>query len=591
MRRKAATVIAGWAVVTAGALVVGRGAVALPEHCGSAAPTAVSSAVDAAVGWFGHNQRQDGTWLYRYRVTTDEDLGGYSWVRHAGVLLALYQAANARVPSALAIADAGRTAAVDRDLTRGPGWAALQDDGTLTAGGTALFTVALGERRDATGDNRDDALLHGLGTFLRRQVAEDGQVWEVAGLDGTANVGVPSTFTTGEVFFALARLHRLFPGEGFDEPAMRIAQYVMTERADREGFVPDMSDHWSAYAFAEVRRWPSRAATGLTPDELGFARRQLGIMSIQTRYETQRTNRGITVLLRGHQSQGAGTGTVGEAMGQWWQVGTRERALDGRLADLRVRVTCLAGAIIARQTAPGTAAGPSPARADGAWFAFGVTQMDDQQHSLSALLGARAVLADPTPLPRRSPIPTNVWVLVLAVLAALNPLRLAAGASGDRRRRTRSVAVAGSVAVAASGLLAAFGGPLLRALDVSTGNGLVAAGVVLVGGGLYCLADPSEGLAVHPRESDSIAPAGLLVPLVIPLALRPDLLLTAIAVGAGGRGWLLTGTVAVGVVLAVGYAALDRRPSPIVHRWLMRVVGTLAVATALALVVDGVYAV
>ena len=585
------TVIAGWAVVTAGALVVSRGAVALPEHCGAVAPTADSSAIEGAVGWFGRNQRQDGTWLYRYRVSTDEDLGGYSWVRHAGVLLSLYQAAHAGVPGALAIADEGRGAALDQDLTRARDWAALQEGGHLTAGGSALLTVALGERRDATGDTRDDALLHRLGTFLRRQVAEGGLVWEVAGLDGTTDVGVPSTFTTSEVFFALARLHRLFPGEGFDEPAMRIARYVITERADREGFVPDMSDHWSAYAFAEVGRWPDRAATGLTTDELGFARRQLGIMSIQTRYETQRTNRGITVLLRGYRSQGAGTGTVGEAMGQWWQVGGRERALDGRRADLRSRVSCLAGAIIERQTAPGTATGPAPTRAGGAWFAFGVTQMDDQQHSLSALLGAKAVLADPTPLPRRSPIPTNAWVLVLAVLAALNPLRLAGGAAGGRRRRTRSVAIAGGVAVAVSGVLAALGGPLLRALDVSAGNGLVAAGVVLVVGGLACLATPNEGLADRVVESDGHGAAGLLVPLVIPLALRPDLLLTAIAVGAGGRGWLLTGAVIIGAALATGYAALERRPSPIVHRWLVRVVGTLAVATALALVVDGVYAI
>jgi hypothetical protein len=28
---------------------------------------------------------------------------------------------------------------------------------------------------------------------------------------------------------------------------------------------------------------------------------------------------------------------------------------------------------------------------DGAWFQFDVTQMDDQQHSLSALLGAAAI--------------------------------------------------------------------------------------------------------------------------------------------------------------------------------------------------------
>jgi len=580
MRSRAAGIMIGWAALTVGIAVVARGAVALPEHCGDATPSTVDSAIGSTVSWFEENQRGDGTWLYRFDARTGTDLGGYSWVRHAGVLLSLYQAARANEPAALTLADDGRTVAIDRQVVRGDGWAALNDGGSLTAGGTALLVVALGERRDATGDTKDDELLRDLGRHLSRQIESSGAVLELAYLDGAAVPGSLSPFTTGEAFFALARLHRLFPGEGWDEPASRIARYVITERADAEGFVPDMSDHWSAYGFAEVRRWPERGTTGLDADELGFARRQIGLMSIQTRYETQRTNDGLSRWVRGRQALGAAIGTIGEAMGQWWEVGAVEPALDGRRGALADRLSCMAGAIIDRQVdAEEAAAYPVPDATRGAHLQFGITQMDDQQHTLSALLMARSVLADPTPLPRRSPIPTNVWLLALATIAALNPLRLAAGATGAKARRVRAVGLAGGITVGVMAVLAAIGGPLLRALDVSAGNGLLAAAVVVVCCGIYGLITTS-----------SVRPGGLLTPLVIPLGLRPELMLLAVACGAGGRGWAFVAIMTAATVAAVASVSLPD-PSPIIHTWLTRLIGALAVATALGLVIDGVYAI
>lgn len=570
----------GWAALTVGVVVVARGAVALPEHCGDATSVTVVDATRSTVSWFDTNQRADGTWLYRFDASTGTDLGGYSWVRHAGVLLSLYQAAHGDEPRALAVADAGRTAALEQQVIHGDGWAALNDGGSLTSGGTALLVAALGERRDATGHTDDDELLRDLGRHLSRQIESSGAVLELAYLDGVAVPGSLSPFTTGEAFFALARLHRVFPGEGWDEPASRISRYVITERADAEGFVPDMSDHWSAYGFAEVRQWPERATTGLDPDELGFARRQIGLMSMQTRYETQRTNAGISRWLRGRQALGAAVGTIGEAMGQWWDVGAAEPALDGRRGALRDRLVCMAGAIIDRQVDADEAASyPVPDAVRGAHLQFGITQMDDQQHTLSALLMAGRVLADPTPLPRRSPIPTNVWLLALAAIAALNPLRLAAGASGTKARRVRDVATAGGITVAVMAALAAIGGPLLRSLDVSAGNGLLAAAVVLVACGICGLVTPNDTRR-----------GGLLTALIVPLGLRPELMLLAVACGAGGRGWAFVGAM---VVAAVGASALACVPdrSPVVQAWLMRLIGTVAVATALGLVVDGVYAI
>ena len=77
-----------------------------------------------------------------------------------------------------------------------------------------------------------------------------------------------------------------------------------------------------------------------------------------------------------------------EATAALWRL-TRE---DPRLSDLRSdladRTSCLGGILVDLQD---PATDPDP-RARGAWFADGYTQMDDQQHAMAALIGARDVL-------------------------------------------------------------------------------------------------------------------------------------------------------------------------------------------------------
>ncbi|HSG79524.1 MAG TPA: hypothetical protein VLD62_08095, partial [Acidimicrobiia bacterium] len=55
------------------------------------------------------------------------------------------------------------------------------------------------------------------------------------------------------------------------------------------------------------------------------------------------------------------------------------------------RILCTAGFSIDRQTRDASAY-PRPELAAGAWFYRGYTQMDDQQHVLSTMLGALQVL-------------------------------------------------------------------------------------------------------------------------------------------------------------------------------------------------------
>jgi hypothetical protein len=201
-----------------------------------------------------------------------------------------------------------------------------------------------------------------------------------------------SKYFTGEAFWALTLLHRAFPeAADYREAAERIGRYIATERREVEGFQPDVPDHWAAYGFATMTTWPGWEL----PDEyLPYVRRQSGLQSLQIRYESQRTNSYFSYRTRGRQTLGAGLGTIGEALWNWEIVA----AATPELADIRdplaERARCVGGVAVGRQVGAGDVGDdddPAPVR--GAWFQFDVTQMDDQQHVLSALLGT-AALAD-----------------------------------------------------------------------------------------------------------------------------------------------------------------------------------------------------
>jgi small neutral amino acid transporter SnatA (MarC family) len=579
--------VLAWSLATVAVLGLTRSVVALPEHCAVPSAAELGAGIDEAVAWFSRNQQPDGTWLYRFDVETGEDLGGYNWVRHAGVLLSLEQAATAGDEEARVIADRGWPPLLERFVRHGD-QLALDNGDFLTTGGTSLAVVALGERRVATDEPIYDDELRDLGRFLRQQVGADGTVDEDADIATGARIaGTPSPFSTGEAMFALARLERLFPGEGWGDDARRIGRYVAFERADREGYVPDVSDHWAAYALSEITRWDDPDGRRLLDHELAFSRRQMGIVSIEIRYESQRTNGGIDRYLRGRTSKGAGLGTLGEASGAFGVVAAAEPRLAGVEGGMADRQLCAADLLLDRQIDPAEAAVlPDPAASRGAWTQFGITQMDDQQHALSALLAATSRRADIDQIPRRSPVPTAAWLVVVAAAAALNPARLAV--RGPRRRAVRATG-AGSAAVVL-GVLAAVGGPVLRALDVSTGTAVVGAGAaVAVLGLLTTLRSATTPIPGVGGWRDAVVPAAL------PLTLRPDLILLALACGAGGRGWvLLAGVVAaimVGVVLPGTGESPENLRTKTLWTWGVRLGAVVALATGIALIVDGVYAV
>jgi len=373
-------------LVWASTLGVLRIAIVAPEHCGDATVASATAAVQEAAEWFGTNQHPDGSWRYRYDRPSRRDLGGYNIVRHAGVTMSLEQAAGAGIGGAAETAERGIAWALDH-LYHGPGFDALAGDrGPVPVGATGLLVAALVERRERTGDHDHDELLHRLGSFLTTMTNDRGQVY--GDWDRDAEAPRPDSFSpyfTGETFWALALLHRAFPADGYDAPALRIAHYLASERDDVEGWWPGVADHWAAYGFAAMTTWPD--APPLGADEIAYAERQMGFQSMQIRWESQRTNGLVSHYTRGRQTLGAGLGTIGEALARWSVVARATPELRSMAGDVERRARCAAGAIIDRQVDDDD----DPA-ADGAWFQFGVTQMDDQQHAMSALLGALPIL-------------------------------------------------------------------------------------------------------------------------------------------------------------------------------------------------------
>jgi hypothetical protein len=350
-----------------------RVAVVPAERCPAVDAAAVRRSIEGATAWLVRNQRPDGRFLYGYYSKTGRVSTEYTDARHAGVVYVLYRTGHD------AAADRGM-GWVQRNLYRHDDWAAYAGPGNdADAGANALLIAALMERRLAGGDGRYDTLAREMGRYLLSQMRPDGSVveyWRPS--TGRQVPGIYGKFSTGETFYALALLHRVFPHEGWEQPARRVVAYLATRRDEAEGYATRQPDHWAAYGLSELVR------DGLDATEVAYARRLAGYFGYEIRFISQHTGRPLNPFTE----SGADYGVVGEASSALWRASAR----DPRLADLRAplagRITCLAGITVGRQVSAGNPDG----RARGAWFLHGYTQMDDQQHATGALLGAEEVL-------------------------------------------------------------------------------------------------------------------------------------------------------------------------------------------------------
>jgi hypothetical protein len=164
-------------------------------------------------------------------------------------------------------------------------------------------------------------------------------------------------------------------------------------------------------------------------------------------------------------------------------------------------------------------------------------------------------------------------LVLLATVAALSPWRLA--------RRVRAAGAASQIALGATSaaLLAVTvaSGATLRALQVSVPTGVIAAGLALAIGMAWTAVDRPD-----PIEADAVV-------AVLTAVLRPDVLLLALATGAGGRGWVFAAGVVVAGSTAMGLAQVTDRIPLVLSRWLIRLTAAAGLVAALALVVEGVY--
>lgn len=432
-----------------------RVGVAPAERCPDVDVAQVRAAAEAAVGWLVEHQEPDGRFAYAVDAA-GRDLGGYSAVRHAGVLLSLEQAAAADVPGARLAAERARRWALGQLVRSVDGRAVAETDGSVRAGATALLAIALVE----AGDVADGALLRDLGRFLAGQVDRDGAV--LARWDPSTEAPVPGVFDrffTGEVLWALHRIDGEVDDPAISAAASAVGGYVPV-RDDAEGRFPPVSDHWAAYAYAEL------GLDRLSSAQRDHADRLAGIIGVQVRVESTRWDGGLQRTLRGGPAVGSGVGTLGEGASALLRLFGEDGA-----PGLSSRVRCTAGMLVERQAT------------DGAWYTRGATRMDDQQHALSALLAAPAVFAD-----EREPVgggeePRGLAWLLLAAVAVGGVLRPGPRAVGS---------VLGWAAVAAATVAVA--GPVLDALDVSPASARMAAGTGVVVAGIGVLAAPSSSV-------------------------------------------------------------------------------------------------
>ena len=379
MTRVVAGTLFLWAI---GAAVL-RATVMEAEVCPSLTAAEARAAALAAAGWIERAQGPDGTYVYEYDREARTTSGDYNVVRHAGVTMSLYQLAAAGEPSVLAAADCG-LGYMERNLLRGDGWAAFRDprSGRVALGASSLLLVGLAQRRLATADPSRDRLMREVAAFLLRLQRDDGSFlaeWDAA--RGEPFAGVTSKYATGEAFWALALMHRLFPGEGWDGPTGRVATYLAAERDAAEGFAfPPWADQWAAYGLAEMAAWP------LDDTQASYTRSLAARFGFLVRVEARRRDSALSNTLRGRQARAAGLGTWVEGLGSLWLLAGTDRRLAGLQDAIGERAACGAGMLVRRQVADG-----SPVEA-GAWFSGGVTRMDDQQHALSGLLLAARIL-------------------------------------------------------------------------------------------------------------------------------------------------------------------------------------------------------
>jgi hypothetical protein len=367
-----------------------RIAVVPAEACPPAEPHGVRAAAVAAGDWLARGLDDEGKFVYGYDRAADLVSSDYSIVRHAGATVILYQLTADTDQRFLEPAEAALGWLLDQTVETSTNASAIAGPGSdARLGTTAFMIIALIRRRSISGDVTYDDLLRRLGRFVIEQ--SDGRDGLLAFWNPTSGNPVPDAygpFATGEAVWALAELDSIFVGEGWGDQAVHTLRYLARgERERREGYLSRLPDHWAAYALEALE-------DHLFDDELrSYARRLAGYVSLRLRFEAQRRGEGINLWVRWYPGPPAGVGTAGEALAALHRLAQRDKDLTDLVPDMTQRLACMGGFMVDRQVKNIEAAGgPRPELTEGAWFYRDYTQVDGQQHVISALLGAAAAM-------------------------------------------------------------------------------------------------------------------------------------------------------------------------------------------------------
>jgi hypothetical protein len=216
--------------------------------------------------------------------------------------------------------------------------------------------------------------------------------------------------------------------------------------------------------------------------------------------------------------------------------------------------------------------------------------MDDEQHTLSAMVRSLPIAEQGRPGRPGATSDVPAVLGVLALLALANPARAALGfpaAGRSRRQRITIGAIGGGLAGLALVLAAVVAEPVLDALHISPPTLRISVALVVVVTAIIDLTgrvpSPDPGLP---------GLGGALVPVLVPIVLRPGLALLALSVGAdhGVVPVVLGGLLVVaGTIGAGAIAPLTPGPARTAVRWTMAVLAVVAIAAGIALAVDGIF--
>lgn len=370
---------AGWVVLAAALRVT----FLAPEDCRPLVPGEARVAALAAADWIVINQSPTGEYLYQYDRARASVIDDYNVVRHAGTTMSLFQIVREGETQYLAAADLGLAWMLDRLVEAGDGSGFAVAGTNPRLGAAALLSVAMSQRRLATGDPLHDETMLAVGRFISGQQRSNGSMLDEFDLTtGAPRPEATSLYSTGEALWALALLEEIFPDEGFKPVAHNTLDYITTERdADEDVFPAPWPDQWTSYSLNEMAPW------GLDAHHIDYAERVAAQFGTMVRWQSQQGD-GISGRTHGPPASAAGQGTWLEGLGMLTEASLTDPRLAHLTDSMTERLLCSATRLIDTQV---TETGDP--RLDGGFFTDDQTRVDHQQHALSGLLFAERQLA------------------------------------------------------------------------------------------------------------------------------------------------------------------------------------------------------